>query len=352
VKKRKSGARILYAFSGPLQEDLERYQLLAEFLRERGWELLGLSEGWELQLRRLLEAGAVDAVVAEPMSSLWLESLPHVPPWVGTREAEGGRFWVDVDWADLGRRAARHLREQGYQRLALWEPQRMPRLAEAFGGMRIRNRAGLQLLLEEDDSPLGICCVSDFQARQLLRLAKELALVVPEQLGLVGVGNQEWQSLLAGRSLSSFPVPARDWARSVAQLLEEALDGAPARGLLVQVQSLRLRESSRRKQEGLLPQFLGWLEEDVADPPAMEELARRAGRSRRSFEQQIKTESGLSPYAHLIALRMQQARRLLRESDWPQRRIGEEIGIPDPARFSAFFKKHQGLPPGRWRKQG
>jgi AraC-like DNA-binding protein len=40
----------------------------------------------------------------------------------------------------------------------------------------------------------------------------------------------------------------------------------------------------------------------------------------------------------------------MRETPWPLTRIAEAIGYPEPARFSAFFKKQNGLPPGRWRQ--
>ncbi len=45
-----------------------------------------------------------------------------------------------------------------------------------------------------------------------------------------------------------------------------------------------------------------------------------------------------------------EAKRLLRNSSYTAKEIGYELGFSDPAHFSKFFKRHNGYPPGGFRK--
>jgi transcriptional regulator GlxA family with amidase domain len=72
--------------------------------------------------------------------------------------------------------------------------------------------------------------------------------------------------------------------------------------------------------------------------------------SRRGYERAFASETGCTPYEYLLRLREQEARRLLRDTTLPLYRIGEAVGIPDPPRFSAFFKKRVGVAASEWRR--
>ena len=82
----------------------------------------------------------------------------------------------------------------------------------------------------------------------------------------------------------------------------------------------------------------------------MDALAGQCAVSRRGLEQKFKANVGTAPYAHLLQLRLELAKSLLRETRLQVREVGERVGYPDPQRFSAFFKRHEGSSPGRWRQ--
>ncbi len=60
---------------------------------------------------------------------------------------------------------------------------------------------------------------------------------------------------------------------------------------------------------------------------------------------------GVSPNVYLTALRIQQAKLLLRTSNLPVAEIAESVGYKDHFYFSRVFKKETGVPPSRYRKQ-
>ncbi len=86
-----------------------------------------------------------------------------------------------------------------------------------------------------------------------------------------------------------------------------------------------------------------WLQQNYAQADPLAGLHERAGLSEAYFRATFRRLIGMSPRAHLNALRMQTARFLLIETTSPVKQIAREVGFADPAYFSrcyhAFWKK-------------
>ena len=67
------------------------------------------------------------------------------------------------------------------------------------------------------------------------------------------------------------------------------------------------------------------------------------------FSTLFKREVGLSFTAYVTQVRMEEAARLLRETDEKTYRIAEATGYSDPNYFSYVFKRHYGLSPSKFR---
>lgn len=67
------------------------------------------------------------------------------------------------------------------------------------------------------------------------------------------------------------------------------------------------------------------------------------------FSTLFKREVGLSFTAYVTKVRMDEAARLLRETDEKTYRIAEATGFSDPNYFSYVFKRHFGLSPSKFR---
>lgn len=79
------------------------------------------------------------------------------------------------------------------------------------------------------------------------------------------------------------------------------------------------------------------------------ELADRAGMDESYFCALFRRRWGLSPLAYRLALRMEQARELLRETAFSIETVGELSGYADPYYFSRLFKRENGLSPRQFR---
>jgi AraC-like DNA-binding protein len=87
-------------------------------------------------------------------------------------------------------------------------------------------------------------------------------------------------------------------------------------------------------------------------PWTVESLGRIAGLGRSAFAARFSAELGQSPAAYLTSLRLERARRRLRESDRTLDEIALEVGYGSAASLAHSFKKHFGETPGTLRRTG
>ena len=80
--------------------------------------------------------------------------------------------------------------------------------------------------------------------------------------------------------------------------------------------------------------------------------AEAAGLSLHHFHRLFREVNGLTPHQYLTRRRMEEARRLLTETNRPIGRIALEVGIADPSAFSRLFRAATGFTPSSFRSSG
>ena len=358
--------------SGGLQEDLEVYQGVRIIAREAGWQLIPLRDRFESRLTELIRGKSVDGVIAPLISETWLKGLPR--PWpeivnLGNESELAGLCQVRVHAREVGRVAGEHLLSLGYDAFAYVGVPGSRTCHEYEAGFRTALEEGQLPFVCRMQSPgyladeirkwpegTAVFCYSDFQARLLIREARKLGRAIPDDLAVCGVGNQELDQLAAGIGISTIPLPYELLGREAAMCLRGLLDGNVQPGSCVQLSpgAVLLRESTQvgEQDDPMVASAVQYLRRHVGVPQvSMEALAQHCGISRRGLEQKFKIKMGCAPYAQLLQFRMDIAKTLLRETGLRVQDVGERVGYPDPQRFSAFFKKHAGTSPGKWRTQ-
>ena len=81
-------------------------------------------------------------------------------------------------------------------------------------------------------------------------------------------------------------------------------------------------------------------------------LARGVGLSDAHFSRAFKKSTGFSPSQYLIRMRMERARRLLRETEMSIIDVGLEVGYSSPSHFAQVFHKAVGVLPSQYRGNG
>jgi iron complex transport system substrate-binding protein len=83
----------------------------------------------------------------------------------------------------------------------------------------------------------------------------------------------------------------------------------------------------------------------------IQQLADISFMSIRNFQRIFKDATSLSPNDYLLELRIQNASRLLTETDYAVYDVSDRVGITDWFYFSKAFKKKFGISPVKYRKQ-
>ena len=94
-----------------------------------------------------------------------------------------------------------------------------------------------------------------------------------------------------------------------------------------------------------------FIEENFHRDFTVADLSRMAGMSRTGLGREWSRAYSLSPFALRDRLRMERARNELALGERSVREIAEACGFSDPAYFVRFFKKHEGVTPGVYRKE-
>ncbi|MFN0316991.1 MAG: AraC family transcriptional regulator [Burkholderiales bacterium] len=84
----------------------------------------------------------------------------------------------------------------------------------------------------------------------------------------------------------------------------------------------------------------------------LESLASELGMSRSAFASRFKLMVGQTPIQYLTTRRVQEGKRLLRESRLSVTAIAERVGYGSEAAFGKVFKRYAGVGPGIFRRQG
>lgn len=244
--------------------------------------LVATSEGdteAERRIFQLMRAKDVDGLVVNPVFddnadlSPIFELKRRNTPFVLLGEIRGVQAsLVDVDNVEATREAAKHLIDNGHEKIiyfggpsySIHLEQRLAGVHRAFSesslifpagaviptGARLEDgyRVGLEYFSQVEPAarPTAVLCFNDLVAIGLLRALRELGLGVPEDVSVVGHDDIELLQYLALR-LTTVRMPTREMADQAVQLLIREIEArspvAPRR--IVTKSELIVRDSTR-----------------------------------------------------------------------------------------------------------
>jgi AraC family transcriptional regulator len=100
-----------------------------------------------------------------------------------------------------------------------------------------------------------------------------------------------------------------------------------------------------------LRQITDWMAGHLAEDFNLDQLAARAGLSKFYFNRLFKSAMNMSPSRYQITLRMDEARRLLRETKKSVVEVALDVGYANPSHFAQLFRRETGLAPSDYRRQ-
>jgi AraC family transcriptional regulator len=100
-----------------------------------------------------------------------------------------------------------------------------------------------------------------------------------------------------------------------------------------------------------LRQITAWMTEHVVEDFDLARLAALVGVSKYHFHRLFKSGIGVPPSGYHTKLRMELARRLLRETKKSVVGVALEVGYSNPSHFARLFRRQTGLSPSDYRRQ-
>jgi AraC family transcriptional regulator len=119
-------------------------------------------------------------------------------------------------------------------------------------------------------------------------------------------------------------------------------------GGLISYHRTRVRALDERRLERAVARIRA----SLADPPTLTDLASDAELSLSHFATAFRLATGASPYAFILARRMERAQALLRTTDLSVGATAGEVGYSDLRRFRELFARHWGSVPNEFRRRG
>ncbi len=358
---------IAVAMASPSELEFE----MLEGIRTRAgsWDVVVLSGGYETPLRRLAETGELAGAIGDFVSDAWVDDLRARGVRI-VQLAQGSRLSasanIGADFHQMGRDSVDALLRNASCEIGLvgitgQDASQQIRLGAnshpGLVGVTIRETTVatlplLQTWLAAMTRPCGVVTASDRLARMVIMAARNLDWRVPDDVAIIGIGNQRMESIFAGIRISSYELPNRAIGRAAADLMAKMLADPRLRRPLDVFFPARLieRESSLRLPLGV-SRAVAFAEAHFAEAIQVDDLSRAAGMSRRALEIATREEHGLSPGGLIAGIRRREAERLLISEELSVERVGMLCGYPEPERFSAAFKRWTGLSPREFRRQ-
>lgn len=360
---------------------------IAHFARTRSkWSLLHQEMTIDIVLPEWIRESAIDGVIAR-VHPLTVDSLRdlHVPCVdVQCRGDFPGIPQVETDDRKVTELAFEHLWERGFRRFAFCGYQ-FAHYSEARLGYfrRLVREANCSLSvyetpgsrgapvtrIEETDPedtkkmsawlaslepPTGLFVCNDIRGQQVLNVFQTLDLSVPDDIGVIGVDDDDTICPLSNPPLSSVRPNAEQVGYRAAEVLDTMMHGgsppqvvnyiAPeevVQRLSTQVIAVEDREVAR---------VCRFIREHACDGIDVHDVADFTSLSRRQLERRFRGELNRTPHEEITATQVAKVKQLLLETEMTLEQIAPLAGYQHKERLSAVFRREVGEAPGEYRK--
>ncbi|MBW5447774.1 helix-turn-helix domain-containing protein [Cohnella sp. CFH 77786] len=175
---------------------------------------------------------------------------------------------------------------------------------------------------------------ADLLVRHLMRLFRHLAEGLPREI------QAHW---------SEKTQPSLERALERAETLEELMPEVAGSLKQLHQQYASMRDSKNNRQ--LVKEIRNYIEDEFGNPDlSLNLISEKFDLSAKYASQLFKEQYGMKFVDFLVHLRMEQAKKLLLETDGSIQDISEQVGYTHPISFGRTFKKEVGVTPGDFRK--
>lgn len=203
--------------------------------------------------------------------------------------------------------------------------------------------------------PAAVFACEDTPARYLADLCRQLELRIPDDVALLGVGNDELECRLTAPLLSSIGVPSQQIGFEAAALLDRLMAGQPAPSLPTLLRPLRVvtRHSTdiMAVEDETVQAALQCIRRHARERLSVAGLAHALAVGRRDLERRFRRFLDRSVLDEIHKARTEIAANLLADTHLPISAVAHQAGFTSTRQLDVTFARLHGLTPTAFRRQ-
>jgi LacI family transcriptional regulator len=215
--------------------------------------------------------------------------------------------------------------------------------------------ASLVEWLEQFPRPVAVLAWSAARGRQVTEACHYADIRVPDEVAVLGGEYDDLMAEISSPPLSTIDQPAEQVGYEAARLLEAMMRGkkAPKQPLLFPPTRIVVRHSTDTLaiDDEMVRDALRLIRDRSSEGIRVSEVVRELAVARRALEQRFVRLVGRTPAAEIRRVRIEEAKRLLVETDRSIAEIGRSAGFGHQDLFSRVFRRGVGLTPSQFRRQ-
>jgi LacI family transcriptional regulator len=203
--------------------------------------------------------------------------------------------------------------------------------------------------------PIGILAFDDKLGERVLTACRWADLPVPNQVAVLGIGDDDLMCEVSWPSLSSISSPTSRLGYEAAEMLDLAMRGEPCTQRVRKIEptgvTVRASTDMLAVEDKLVRSTVAYIREHAGQAIGVKHVAMALDVSRRTLDRRFADALGRTVHDELTAVRMQTARNLLSGGLQTVSDIARTCGYETAASFSRAFRRHVGCWPTDYRNQ-
>ena len=319
-----------------------------------------------------LDVPAMNSFIADVLA----RGIPVVDLIDVTGRTDIGR--VATNEMDLGRKAAAHFRDRNFRHAAFfameWTPlhqRRYDAFASAFRGDSLEKwswaadcdgsadgdacaKWTAQKIMEAP-KPMAVLAFNAYNAFFLSTVCSNIGIDVPQEIAILSGWDNEIYTLHRDMPISGIVHDYETICIKATGLLQRMMDGKCARHTAVRVPpigiAVRHSTNALAVADPTLRKAFALIASNIAKPFGPTQLAEDLGMTLTQLNQISQKELGRPMLDEIIRQRIDEAKRLMRETDEKLSTVARLAGFCNASYFCKTFRESTGLTPHVWRRR-
>lgn len=202
--------------------------------------------------------------------------------------------------------------------------------------------------------PLGVMACNDDRALQVLEACRRSGFRVPDEVAVVGAGNDDCLCNLALPSLTSVDLNPQRIGYEAAELLDRLMLGerAPQAHTLVEPRGIAMRLSTDvlATDDQAVVKAISFIREHTCERIQVADVFRHANMSQAALEPRFKAALGRTVYQEVQRVRVERVKQLLADTDLPLKQVAHRAGFQYTEYMMRVFRRATGQTAKQYRE--